>query len=441
MKRLVAIVLFAFFAIVFPAQKAEAVNNSVNNDKNHNRDIVKTDSLCSITLQECYKLAIENSTISKKDYANNNISINDKKEASSVFVPSVSLNGLTTYQSDVIGLDLPNVSSPRKGNYSVTLDMEQVIYDGGAASKKKDIITSDLKAETLKLDIEKLGLKDKVASMYLGMSLLKQNEKVMNLNIEILVRNLKKMKNLFDNGAGQKSDYLQLQSELLKANQSLNKIKSDEIKIAEMLSVLLGKSISAGYNYLLPSDEFNFMGTSQRPEYNYYDVQGKIIDQNIKLLQSKNLPKFSFFATGGNGLPGLNLLNRSPDWYYKAGLKLSVPLTGWESTRYKKLSLASHKSLIADSEKDFSLSNEMQISSAKNMILKYRNMIYFDKKIVDIKREIADIEEVKLQSGIITSSEYITELNKYKESMLSQKLNEIKLIQSIINYKSAVGLN
>jgi len=437
MKRLLTVIVFAFFVIVLFMQKAVAGNN----DKNLNRNIVKADSLRSVTLQECYNLAIENSTISKKDYSNNKISVNDKKEASSVFVPSVSLNGLTTYQSDVIGLDLPNVSSPRKANYSVTLDMEQVIYDGGAASKKKDIITSDLKAETLKLDIEKLSLKDKVASLYLGMSLLKQNEKVLVLNVEILVRNLKKMKNLFTNGAGQKSDYLQLQSEVLKANQSLDKIQSDEIKIAEMLSVLLGKSISAGYNYLLPSDEFNFMGTSQRPEYNYFDVKGKIIDQNIKLLKSKNLPKFSFFATGGNGLPGLNFLNRSPDWYYKAGLKLSVPLTGWKSTRYKKLSLDSHKSLIADSKKDFSLSNEMQISSAKNMILKYRNMIYFDKKIVSIKKEIADIEEVKLQRGIITSSEYITELNKYKESMLSQKLNEIKLIQSIINYKSAVGIN
>ncbi|MBK5202506.1 MAG: TolC family protein [Prolixibacteraceae bacterium] len=436
MKRLV-VVLFAFFAMVLLTHRAEAVNI----DKDQNEEIVKTDSLRILTLTECYKLAIENSTISKKNNANNNISINDKKEAFSVFVPSVSLNGYTSYQSDVIGLDLPNIDAPRKGNYSITLDLEQVIYDGGAASKKKDIITSDFKAETLKLDIAKLGLKDKVASLYLGMSLLKQNEKVLDLNIEILVRNLKKMKNLFENGAGQKSDYLQLQSELLKADQSLNKIKSDEIKVAEMLSVLLGKSISAEYKYLLPSDDFNFIGTSQRPEYDYYDVQGKIIDENIKLLQSKNLPKFSFFATGGNGLPGLNLLNRSPDWYYKAGLKLSVPLTGWKSTRYKKLSLDSHKSLISDSEKDFSLSNEIQISSAKNMILKYRNMIYFDKKIVAIKKELADIEEAKLQRGIITSSEYITELNKYKESMLSQKLNEIKLIQSIINYKSAVGLN
>ena len=437
MKRLVAVFLFAFFATVFFPQKTEAINK----DENQNGDIVKTDSIHLITLQECYKLAIENSTISKKGYANNNISVNDKKEASSVFIPSVSLNGLTTYQSDVIGLDLPSIESPRKANYSVTLDLEQVIYDGGTASKKKDIITSDFKAETLKLDIAKLGLKDKVASLYLGMSLLKQNEKVLDLNIEILNRNLKKMQNLFENGAGQKSDYLQLQSELLKANQSLNKIKSDEIKVSEMLSVLLGKNISAGYTYVLPSDDFNFIGTSQRPEYDYYEVQGKIIDQNIKLLQSKNLPKFSFFATGGNGLPGLNFLSRSPDWYYKTGLKLSVPLTGWKSTRYKKLSLSSHKSLISDNEKDFALSNEMQIASAKNMILKYRNMIYFDKKIVSIKKELADIEEAKLQRGIITSSEYITELNKYKESMLSQKLNEIKLIQSIINYKSAVGLN
>jgi len=431
------IVLFAFFSMLLLSPKVKAVNI----DKNQNENLVKTDSLHILTLAECYKLALENSTISKKDNANNNISENDKKEASSVFIPAISLVALTTYQSDVIGIDLPNIEAPRKGNYSVTLDIEQVIYDGGASSKKKGIITSNLKAESLKLDIAKLELKDKVASLFLTMSLLKQNEKVMNLNIEILVRNLKKIKNLFENGAGRKSDYLQLQSELLLANQSLNKIRSDEVKVAEIFSVLLGKSILVTYQYVLSSDDFKLNSKSFRPEYNYYDVKGKIIDKNIKLLQTNNLPKFSFFASAGNGLPGLNALNRNPDWYYKAGLKLSVPLTNWKSTRYKKVSLSSQKTLLLTTKEDFSLSNRMQIAAAKNEILKYRETIEFDRKIVSNKKEIANIEEVKLQRGIITSSEYITELNKYKEAMLSQKLNEIKLIQAIINYKSAIGQN
>jgi len=430
-------IVFVFFAIVFIASKVGAVVI----DKNQNLGLGKTDSLHTLTLEECYKLALENSSISKKNMANNSISENDIKEVSSVFFPKISLIALTTYQSDVIGIALPNLESPRKGNYNVSLDIEQVIYDGGVSFRTKDIITSNLRAETLKLDIAKLELKDKVASLFLTMSLLKQNEKVMNLNIEILVRNLKKIKKMFENGAGQKSDYLQLQSELLLANQSLNKIKSDEVKVAEILSVLLGKRVFQTYQYILPSDDFKLTSKSFRPEYNYYDIKGNIIDKNIKLLETNNLPKFSFFASAGNGLPGLNALNRNPDWYYKAGLKLSVPLTNWKSTRYKKVSLSSKKTLLLTTKEDFSLSNRMQIAAAKNEILKYRETIKLDRKIVNNKKEIANIEEVKLQRGIITSSEYITELNKYKEAMLSQKLNEIKLIQAIINYKSAIGQN
>ena len=399
----------------------------------------QSDQKETVTLDECYNLAIKNSTISKKDNTNRVINANNTKDAYSVYIPNIALNSVASYQSDVVSISLPNMKEPRKENYSVTLDLNQPIYNGGIASKKSELAKSNLEASTLKLDIEKLALRDQVSSLFLGISLLKSVEDILDLNIDILDRNIKKMKNLFDNGVGQKSDYLQLESEMIKAKQSLANNKADQTKIVNMLSILIGEKLSLDYKYIIPYRDFTTSFTSHRPEYELYNVQNKILDENIKLVDVNNLPKLSLFASGGNGLPGYNMLNRSPDWFYKVGIKFSIPITSWKTTKYKKQALTLQKRLITTQKDDYTKQNNIYIAQTEGEITKYQNTIEYDKVIVSKKKEIATIEESKLQKGIITSSEYITELNQYKEAMLAQKLNEIKLVQAIINYKSAIG--
>ncbi len=83
----------------------------------------------------------------------------------------------------------------------------------------------------------------------------------------------------------------------------------------------------------------------------------------------------------------------------------------------------------------------MQIVAGRSEIEKLELLIESDTEIIAKRKEIADIEQEKLLNGVSTSNDYITELNAYKEVLLTQKLNEIKLIKAIINYKSITGNN
>ena len=68
------------------------------------------------------------------------------------FLPSISINGQYTYQSDVTGLPItiPNLTIPEidKNQYKVYLDITQTLYDGGVLNTQK-------KAQEIQQEIEK----------------------------------------------------------------------------------------------------------------------------------------------------------------------------------------------------------------------------------------------------------------------------------------------
>lgn len=395
----------------------------------------------SITLDECYRLAIENSTLMKQQQLRQSIAKSESKKTNSAYIPSLSLNGTASYQSDVTQVAAPNIQPPRKEQYRATLDLEQLIYDGGAINKQKLIISSVLDAELLKLNISKLELKDRVASFYLGINLLVENKKIVKLHIDVLKSSLKKLENMHKYGAAMKSNIYSLEAELLKAEQRLLEIESNKLKIVNMLSVLVGMQLSTETIFILPDYNSEMFINSNRPEYRLFKAQQEIVEGKIKLTGSKNLPKLSLFATGGNGLPGLNMLSRTPDWYYVAGVRCSIPLTKWTATKHEKNKYSNHMAIIEAQKSDFAKSNNIQIVACRNEIEKIKLLIESDIKIVAKRKQLVRIEREKLFNGVATSNDYITELNAFKEVLLAHKLNEIKLIQAIINLKSNTGNN
>ena len=69
------------------------------------------------------------------------------------WLPSIDLNVQATYQSDVAQVEIDgsapfpiNIPSPSKDQYKATLDINQMIYDGGAvqSSKKTEQLNADI---------------------------------------------------------------------------------------------------------------------------------------------------------------------------------------------------------------------------------------------------------------------------------------------------------
>ncbi len=401
--------------------------------------LVDAQELKSISLDLCYKMAADNSTLEQRRSSSASIAESQVKNANSAYIPSASINAIGTYQSDIIAIPIPNVDPLPLGQYNITLDVEQLIWDGGASSKSKSISASVLDVEYSKLDIDDMNLKNRVASFFLSISLLKKNLDVLQLHIDRIKTNVAMMKGKYRDGIATFGNVIKLESEQVLAEQSLMKLQYDRTKMIESLSILMGQSISYDVECVLPEPEIKKQDKSLRPEYDLFDAQQKIINDQIKLLNTSNMPKISAFVKGGNGLPGLDMMRTTPEWYYMAGVKLNVPLTNWKSTTHQKTEFMEKQSLIDLQREDFSRNNNIEIAQSWSEIDKCREMISSDIVIVAKRKEVLDIEENRLENGMSTTNDYIIELNHYKEALMNQKLNEVRLVQAIVNYKLNLG--
>lgn len=393
----------------------------------------------SLTLDQCYELAIAHSTLGKQAGLQQQITASGMKSTGSGYLPQAQINGQATYQSVVVTLpiSMPGVEPLNKDQYKATLDLQQMVYDGGYISRQKEILETGLQMERDKLDITALQLKDRVSGLYLGILLLDENIRITGIFQDNLNNNIAKLSALFENGVALRSNINLLEAELLKAQQQETGLRSDRKSLVQMLAVLLGRALPENACFVIPRPVADVANpVSERPEFRLFDTQKNYLDKQASLINSKNMPKVYLFATGGNGRPGLNMLSNSFDWYYMVGAKLSIPLTNWTSTKHERHAVVYQQSLVDEQRTDFDRQNRMDIIRQIGEIGKYKALVETDQAIIAKRKAITGTEEKKLLNGVSTSHDYVTELNAENQAMLDQKLHEIQLIQAVINYKS-----
>jgi outer membrane protein TolC len=208
----------------------------------------------SLTLETCIQMAIEYSTISSQKTLQKQITDAKSNSANSLFLPQASLNGQASYQSDVTKISIPgvNIESLSKDQYKATLDLSQVIYDGGYISLEKQLYASGLLVEQAKLDVSQQQLKENVNGLYLSVLLLNENIRLVEILKKDIFTNIDKLSAMLKNGVALKSNIDILEAELLKTDQKLIELKMNKKGTIEMLAILLGKELSQNTKFINP---------------------------------------------------------------------------------------------------------------------------------------------------------------------------------------------
>lgn len=400
----------------------------------------------SVTLDMCMSKAINYSTLQAQRDIQSDIAISSKKGFGSSYIPQADFNAQLSYQSDVISIpiNIPGQHIPvlSKDQYRATIDLQQLIYDGGYMVHQKRVVESNLYAEQSRLDISESALKDRVSTIYLGILLIDEKLRIINVTLNDLNNNVGQLENSVKQGVALRSNLDILTAEKLRLEQHIIESQCSREQLIQMLSSMIGEQISPQCSFVQPTfEEKGYTHNSNRPEYQLFEAQQKQIEAQVKVVNSKNMPKLYAFATAGYGLPGLNMLKNEFESMFIIGAKLSVPLTKWATTKQENRTLASRRRLVEQQQLEFSRTNDSEISNQIIEIQKFKRLIETDSEIVAKQSEVVASQEQRLQNGVITSNDYITDLNAMSQSLLNQKLHEIELLQAQIKYNSLIGLN
>lgn len=397
----------------------------------------------SLTLEECYSMADTNYPIARQTQLLKNrndleISVLEKEK-----LPKIGINAQATYQSEVVTFpfELPNSSIEplNKDQYRATLDVNQLIYNGGSIEANLKLKMAELETQQQMVAVNLYQLKNRINQSFFSVLLLQQKIYLLDLKQEQLLSQIEEVKTGVKYGAILPASENVLEAENLKVSQQLSQVNFDRKKALNNLSALINEDISPDVILTKPKFPFLFTGDFLRPELQYFDLQNKQIESSMEVLSKSNLPKVYGFAQAGYGNPGLNFLENSFQEFYIVGIKANWNVFDWGKNKTQKQALSVSQEIVNTEKETFQLNNGTQLKDAAYEISNMEALIEADKEIVILREKVLKSATSQLKNGTINSSEYLTEFNGLYESMIDQKLHEIQLDLAKANYSVIKG--
>ena len=399
-----------------------------------------------ISLEECRQKAVLESPLSQqfellkknKELKTENIGKN--------YLPKLDLNAQASYQSDVtrVPLELPpqfdvSIPAPDKDQYRIALDVSQVIYDGGTTGYQKDLEEIDYSIQREELELELYQLKQRVNHVYFGIMMLRKQAEVLNLLKETLQSKMKDLQAAEKFGAVLGKDVKMLKSELIQVEQE---ITSNQINLKAQIGVLsdlTGEDYSPETRFMLPEPQKNYGFSNNRPEYKLLSLNQNKLNESKSLTGTKKIPRLYGFGQAGYGKPGLNMLANEFDTYYLLGAKISWKFWDWSHTKKEKEILSIQEDILETKKKSFEKNLRIDLQQKLSEIRKYEKLIETDREIIELKSEISLVSSAQLDNGVITSAEYIEDINAESKAKLNLEIHKIQLIKARVDYLAATG--
>lgn len=397
------------------------------------------------TLQSCIELAEKNSPQAQllplvKEAENVQIGALNKN-----LLPQASLGGQATWQSAVTSLpiSLPNITVPTipKDQYKATLDVTQNIWDGGLTKGQKKLASATANTDSRSIESNIYQLKEQISNLYFGILLADKQFANTEITRNDLESQSKKIQANLQNGTAIKGNVMMIEARLIELKQIQREIKSRKLAALKGLSILTGKEFSENAFLEIPQIQALEESNIDRPELKLFDAQKDLSEANKSLIRAKNAPKVNLFATGGYGRPGLNFLSPDFSTYFIGGLAFKIPLSHlYLKTQNSDLrQLDINKEKIDRQKELFLQQTNLKLASQNEDVAKLQDQIKEDARLIEIREYMKKTAENKLENGIITVSDFISEVDNEATAKQNLSLHQVQLLQIINNIKITKG--
>ncbi|MCD6112092.1 MAG: TolC family protein [Bacteroidales bacterium] len=399
----------------------------------------------SVSIYDCYKNAIEKYPLSKQKKLLKQAKSISRENINKEYLPKINLNANASYQSDVITLplDIPNVNIPTlsKDRYNFSFDINQLIYNFGIVEKQKKLDEINYNIKDQEVEIELFKLKQRINDIFFSIVLLKEKRKILENSIQVIKSKLQAIQSGVENGLLLNSDANVLKSEILKIEQKIIEIDSGIMASILSLKDLTGIDISYESKLIFPDLSITDINTQfeLRPEFHLFDLYNHKIDAAKDIISVKNKPNLFGYASVGYGKPGLDMMSDDFNTFYIVGLGLSWNIWDWNKYKAQK-NILSLQNKIIDTQKE-TFNKNLSVSLIKNLeeINKYKALILKDKKIIKLCSDITKVSSSRLDNGVITSSDYIKDMNEEMQAKLNFNTHKILLVISKMKYLETIG--
>ncbi len=396
----------------------------------------------TLTIETCYEQARQNyPLIKQKDLLTKSLEFTIAN-AHSAYLPQVSINGQATYQSEVTRLpgSAVLVEPLSKDQYKIYGEINQSILDGGVTKNQTNIQRVSTQIEQQKLEVELYKIKERINQLFFGILLIDAQLKQVDLLKKDLQTSLLKTESAILNGTAFKSNADILKAELLKSDQRIIEMKAARLAYLDMLGYFTNQQLDDTVTLDEPVIVIaNSVQEINRPELSLYNFQSQLLGTQYHANNSRNLPRVGFFLQGGYGRPGLNMLVNEFAGYYIGGFRLNWSLSGlYNSSRDKQL-LDLNVQQVNNQKETFLFNTNLQLKQQSRDVQKLVDLIEVDNQIIELRTRIAITTKAQHENGVISTSDYLRELNSEDLAKQNKLLHQVQLMLAQYSYQNISG--
>ncbi len=405
------------------------------------------------TLDRCQELAKANYPLIRQYELIEKVAEYDVSNARRAWLPQVSLSGQATYQSDVtsfpeemtniynqVGID---INPLHKDQYRLVLDVNQTIWDGGLTKARREATEAEKEVQTMSTDADLYALRDRINQIYFGILTLIEQEKQVALRADLLNENLDVLKSAVANGAASDSDLYLIEAELLANGQNRTRIRTSRNAYIKILSLMTGEEIPSEAEFAKPQPSSNGTQEIRRPELKLFDAQFASLNAQKRAANSAVMPRFSFFAQGLYGNPGLNMFQDMMEykwsWNYIVGVRFQWNISSFYTHKNTMRNIEANQSRIAVQKDRFIFENNLQQAQADAAISRMDEIMLDDDRIIELRTKIREASESKWKNGVITTSELLKDITNEANARLEKSMHELEWLKNIYELKTIVN--
>ena len=372
--------------------------------------------------------------------------------AARAWIPQVTLSGQATYQSatptypeafntilQANGIEMAGIS---RDQYKIAVEVSQHIWDGGKSKADKAIAEAEAEEQRSRVDVSLYDLQSRVDNLYFGILLLDERKAQTEALIEVLASNLARLQTYYKNGVAMQADVDAVEAELLTARQTLGRVESSRASYRRMLEVFIGQPL-ANKNLERPAMPQLQSRTSARPKLALFEAQESKLEAQRKAINASLMPRFSAFAQGYYGYPGLDMFKSmvSSAWTPNAivGVRMSWNIGAFYTKRNNLEKLNAAEKQIAIQRDVFLFNTQMQTTQDDGEIARLRQAITDDSRIVELRRRVRMAAESQLKNGVIDAADLLRKISDETAAALARSTHEIELLQATYRLKTTLN--
>jgi outer membrane protein TolC len=402
-----------------------------------------------ITLKECYEKAMSVTALAGEKEAYSSISVIKDKNLSKGWLPTLDANASANYISKVVDFSkaissIPGIASlltpMPHDQYKVTLDINQVIYDGGAIKSGRALEKAESNINEKQTEADLYKLRGQINAYYFNVLMLNRQKELLKSYLSLIQKRIATMQSALDNGVILKSDLDVLTSEKIKLEQQITENELRNGSLLKILSDLTGTPIDTGTEFILPEPPAELTGELKRPELDLYDLHKEQLDAGLQLARSKRMPKAFGFATLGYGNPpGQDFFKDTFDTYYIVGGGIKWNIFDWNRVKNEQKVIALQQGILENRKKDLEDNLTRQLDSKSAEISSLKTLIETDSELISLRKRIAATAESQYDNGTITATEYLNEMNAEHQAEINFEIHKINLAMARIEYMNISG--